>query len=106
MSTNKDRCGSIVSEPTSEDLALGRLMALWQHGEAARYDPVLLNMQARIAAELRRVSMPARVRVFVDFIAAHLSLKRRLLAECRVYAVVCVTAHGASQPIATAMAYR
>ncbi|CAM2830470.1 hypothetical protein EJ082_05885 [Brevundimonas diminuta] len=56
MDTNEGRCGPMASEPTSEDLALGRLMALWQHGEAARHDPVLLNMQARIAAELRRVS--------------------------------------------------
>lgn len=56
MNANEGRCGSIASESTSEDLALGRLMALWQHGEAARHDPVLLNMQARIAAELRRVS--------------------------------------------------
>lgn len=59
MDANEGRCGPIANEPTSEDLALGRLMALWQHGEAARYDPVLLNMQARIAAELRRVSPAA-----------------------------------------------
>jgi hypothetical protein len=48
-----------VAEPTREDFVLGRLMAVWQHGEAARADPVLLNMQARIAAELARISPDA-----------------------------------------------
>lgn len=46
------------SAPTYEDMALGRLMSIWQYGEAARRDPVLLNMQARIAAEVR-IASPA-----------------------------------------------
>jgi len=40
-------------------MALGRLMAVWRHGEAARADPVLLNEQTRIAAELARISPDA-----------------------------------------------
>lgn len=38
------------------DIALQRLIAIWRCGEAARHDPVLLNMQARIAGELGRTS--------------------------------------------------
>ncbi len=48
-----------LAEPTCEDRALGQLMAIWHHGESARADPVLLNMQARIAAELARISPEA-----------------------------------------------
>ena len=59
MQTNLEATTSSMNEPTREDLALGRLMAVWHHGEAARTDPVLLNMQARIAAELARLSPDA-----------------------------------------------
>lgn len=59
MQTNLEGQTSSMTEPTREDVALGRLMALWRHGEAARADPVLLNMQARIAAELARMSPDA-----------------------------------------------
>ncbi len=59
MQTNLEGPTSLRIEPTREDFALGRLMAVWQHGEAARADPVLLNMQARIAAELARISPDA-----------------------------------------------
>ena len=45
--------------PTADDVALGQLMSIWQFGEAARRDPVLLNMQARIAAEVRMASPAA-----------------------------------------------
>lgn len=31
--------------PTADDVALGRVMSIWQFGEAARRDPVLLNMR-------------------------------------------------------------
>lgn len=56
--TNEGR-PSTSTALTREDVALGSLMAIWQHGEAARADPVLLNMQARIAAELARISPDA-----------------------------------------------
>lgn len=59
MQTNLEATTSSITEPTREDVALGRLMAVWHHGEAARADPVLLNMQARIAAELARLSPDA-----------------------------------------------
>jgi hypothetical protein len=49
MQTNLEGPTSLRIEPTREDFVLGRLMAVWQHGEAARADPILLNMQARIA---------------------------------------------------------
>lgn len=43
--------------PTSKDEdALGRLVRLWGLGEAARYDPVLLNQQARCMAESSRAA--------------------------------------------------
>jgi hypothetical protein len=59
MQTNEGRQAPLVTRPTPDDRALGTLMAIWQHGEAARQDPVLLNMQARIAAELARISPEA-----------------------------------------------
>lgn len=59
MQTNLEARTSLGIEPTREAFVLGRLMAVWQHGEAARADPVLLNMQARIAAELARISPDA-----------------------------------------------
>lgn len=59
MQMNLKRRALSVAEPTREDFVLGRLMAVWQHGEAARADPVLLNMQVRIAAELARISPDA-----------------------------------------------
>ena len=52
MQTKEGR-PSTSPELSQEDVALGSLMAIWQHGEAARADPVLLNMQARIAAASR-----------------------------------------------------
>lgn len=59
MQTNLEATTSSMTEPTREDVALGRLMAVWHHGEAARADPVLLNTQARVAAELARLSPDA-----------------------------------------------
>lgn len=59
MQTNEGRQAPPKTKLTREDRALGTLMALWQHGEAARADPVLLNMQARVAAELARISPEA-----------------------------------------------
>lgn len=53
MQTNEGRQAPPKTKPTREDRALGTLMAIWQHGEAARADPVLLNMQARVAADWR-----------------------------------------------------
>lgn len=58
METNTGRQRPAVAQ-TSDDVALGRLMSIWQCGEAARRDPVLLNMQARIAAEVRLASPAA-----------------------------------------------
>lgn len=59
MRTHEGRSAPSMSESTGEDRMLGSLMALWQYGEAARADPVLLNMQSRIAAELARISPDA-----------------------------------------------
>lgn len=59
MQTNEGRQAPPKAKPTREDRALGTLMAISQHGEAARADPVLLNMQARVAAELARISPEA-----------------------------------------------
>lgn len=59
MRINEERLVPLVGERAREDLALGRMMVIWQHGEAAKADPVLLNMQARIAAELGRLSPDA-----------------------------------------------
>lgn len=59
MQTNEGRQRPPKTKPTREDRALGTLMAICQHGEAARADPVLLNMQARVAAELARISPEA-----------------------------------------------
>lgn len=59
MQMNLEGRALSFAEPTREDFVLGRLMAAWQHGEAARADPVLLNMQVRIAAELARISPDA-----------------------------------------------
>ena len=59
MRTNEWRPTPLATELTCEDLALGRLMAIWQHGDAARADPVLVNMQARIVSELVRISPEA-----------------------------------------------
>ncbi|MNI77074.1 hypothetical protein D3C77_212750 [compost metagenome] len=72
MRMNEGRLAPPTAVPTREDLALGRLMAIWQHGEAARHDPVLLNMQARIAAELARISpeAAAKGRALLERLAA------------------------------------
>lgn len=59
MQTNEGRQAPPETKLTREDRALGELMAIWQIGEAARADPVLLNMQARVAAELARISPEA-----------------------------------------------
>ena len=59
MQTNEGRQRPPKTKPSREDRALGTLMAVWQHGEAAREDPVPLNMQARVAAELARISPEA-----------------------------------------------
>lgn len=67
MKMNSEGIALSVAEPTREDFALGRLMAVWQHGEAARADPVLLNMQVRIAAELARISPDSAAKVRVLF---------------------------------------
>ena len=59
MRMNEGRQMWPAGELAQEDLALGRMAVIWQHGEAAKADPVLLNMQARIAAELDRLSPEA-----------------------------------------------
>lgn len=66
MQTKEGR-QSTSPELSQEDVALGSLMAIWQHGEAARADPVLLNMQARIAAELARISPEAAAKGRAQF---------------------------------------
>lgn len=59
MGMNEGRQVPPAGELAQEDLTLGRMMVIWQLGEAARADPVLLNMQARIAAELGMISPDA-----------------------------------------------
>lgn len=41
--------------PTKAEVGLARMVAIWQHGEAAEQDPVLINMLAREAADLNRL---------------------------------------------------
>jgi len=41
--------------PTTAEVGLARMVAIWQHGEAAEQDPVLINMLAREAADLNRL---------------------------------------------------
>jgi len=53
MDEGDDRLGLKPPGQANADGALRQLMAIWRYGEAARHDPVLLNMQARIAGELR-----------------------------------------------------
>lgn len=53
MDEGDDRLGLKPQGQANADGALRQLMAIWRYGEAARRDPVLLNMQARIAGELR-----------------------------------------------------
>lgn len=56
MDEGDDRHGPSPTRHVDADVVLRRLMTIWRCGEAARHDPVLLNMQARIAGELGRTS--------------------------------------------------
>ncbi|QTC88204.1 hypothetical protein [Brevundimonas pondensis] len=40
---------------TKAEVGLARMVAIWQHGEAAEQDPVLINMLAREVADLNRL---------------------------------------------------
>lgn len=41
--------------PTQAEVGLARMVVIWQHGEVAEKDPVLINMLAREAADLSRL---------------------------------------------------
>lgn len=49
--------------PTSVELQVLQLVALWRHGPAVRHDPVLANMFARLTAALNRPAPSAAARV-------------------------------------------
>jgi len=49
--------------PTSVELQVLQLVALWRHGPAVRHDPVLANMFARLTAALNRSAPGVAARV-------------------------------------------
>ncbi|QPB10642.1 hypothetical protein [Bacteriophage sp. 438212] len=64
--------------PTATELQLAQMVAVWRQGEAARHDPVLVNMLARHAATLNRIAPGAAEKVlaaFEDMKAQGLSLR-------------------------------
>lgn len=64
--------------PTAAELQLAPMVALWRQGEAAKHDPVLINMLARHAATLNRVAPGAAEKVraaFEDMKAQGVSLE-------------------------------
>ena len=60
------------------ELELAQMVAVWRQGEAAKHDPVLINMLARHAATLNRIAPGAAEKVltaFEDLKAQGLSLR-------------------------------
>lgn len=53
--------------PTPEELQLAQMVAVWRQGEAAKHDPVLVNMLARHAATLNRIAPGAAEKVLAAF---------------------------------------
>ncbi|MBD3832018.1 MULTISPECIES: hypothetical protein [Brevundimonas] len=49
--------------PTSVELQVLQLVALWRHGPAVRHDPVLANMFTRLTAALNRSAPGVAARV-------------------------------------------
>jgi len=53
--------------PTPAELHLAQMVVVWRQGEAAKHDPVLVNVLARHAAILHRVAPGAAERVQAAF---------------------------------------
>ena len=53
--------------PTATELQLAQMVAVWRQGEAAKHDPVLINMLARHAATLNRIAPGAAKKVLTAF---------------------------------------
>jgi len=67
--------------PTTAEMQLAQMVAVWRQGEAAKHDPVLVNMLARHAATLNRLAPGAAEKVlaaFEDMKAQGIDLKRAL----------------------------
>jgi hypothetical protein len=67
--------------PTPAEMQLAQMVAVWRQGEAAKHDPVLVNMLARYAATLNRLAPGAAEKVlaaFEDMKAQGIDLKRAL----------------------------
>lgn len=67
--------------PTATELQLAQMVAVWRQGEAAKHDPVLVNMLARHAATLNQIAPGAAEKVlaaFEDMKAQGIDLKRAL----------------------------
>jgi hypothetical protein len=65
--------------PTEAETALAQMVAIWGYGEAAKHDPVLVNMLARNAAHLNRIAPGAVEKVraaFEDMKAQGVSLEK------------------------------
>lgn len=67
--------------PTATEIQLAQMVAMWRQGEAAKRDPVLVNMLARHAATLNHIAPGAAEKVlaaFEDMKAQGIDLKRAL----------------------------
>lgn len=53
--------------PTPAEMQLAQMVAVWRQGEAAKHDPVLVNMLARHAATLNRIAPGAAEKVLAAF---------------------------------------
>jgi len=53
--------------PTPAELQLAQMVAVWRQGEAAKHDPVLVNMLARHAATLNGIAPGAAEKVQAAF---------------------------------------
>lgn len=53
--------------PTQVETALAQMVAIWNHGEAALHDPVLINILARHAACLNHIAPGAVDKVRTAF---------------------------------------
>lgn len=53
--------------PTPAELQLAQMVAVWRQGEAAKHDPVLINMLARNAATLNQIAPGAAEKVLAAF---------------------------------------
>lgn len=67
--------------PTTAEMQLAQMVAVWRQGEAAKHDPVLVNMLARHAATLNQIAPGAAEKVlaaFEDMKAHGIDLNRAL----------------------------